>query len=76
VAAGVSAAIGAAAFGISADIAAAARPKVNNAVLIRIPDLFMRSPNGGCIHPAERIRFDPAVSAQMKIISQTPTNLS
>jgi hypothetical protein len=47
VAAGASAAIGAAAFGISADIAAAARPKVNNAVLIRIPDLFMRSPNGG-----------------------------
>jgi hypothetical protein len=46
-AAGGSAAIGAADFGISADIAAAARPKVNNAVVIRVPDLVMRSPNGG-----------------------------
>jgi hypothetical protein len=46
-AAGASAVIGAAAFGISAAIAAAARPKVNNAEVIRVPDLFMRSPNGG-----------------------------
>jgi hypothetical protein len=46
-AAGASAAIGAAAFGISAAMEAAARPKVNNAEVIRIPDLFMRSPNGG-----------------------------
>jgi hypothetical protein len=46
-AAGASAAIGAAAFGISAAIAAAARPKVSNAEVIRVPDLFMRSPNGG-----------------------------
>jgi hypothetical protein len=46
-AAGASAAIGAAAFGMSAAIAAAARPKVNNAEVIRVPDLFMRSPNGG-----------------------------
>jgi hypothetical protein len=48
VAAGVvSAAIGAADFGISADIAADAMPKVNNAALIRVPDLVMRSPSGG-----------------------------
>jgi hypothetical protein len=46
-AAGASAAIGAAAFGISAAIAAAARPKVNKAEVIKVPDLFMRSPNGG-----------------------------
>jgi hypothetical protein len=46
-AAGVSAAIGAADFGISADIAIAAKPKVNSAVLIRDPNLVMRSPNGG-----------------------------
>jgi hypothetical protein len=46
-AAGASAAIGAAAFGISAAIAAAARPKVINADVIKVPDLFMRSPNGG-----------------------------
>ena len=43
-AAGVSAAIGAAAFGMSAAIAAAARPKLNKAEVIRVPDLFMRSP--------------------------------
>jgi hypothetical protein len=46
-AAGGSAAIGAADFGMSADIAAAARPKVNKAEVIRVPDLIMRSPNGG-----------------------------
>jgi hypothetical protein len=46
-AAGASAAIGAAAFGISAAIAAAAMPKVNSAEVIKVPDLFMRSPNGG-----------------------------
>jgi hypothetical protein len=46
-AAGASAVIGAAAFGISAAMAAAARPKVINAEAIRVPDLFMRSPNGG-----------------------------
>jgi hypothetical protein len=46
-AAGESAAMGAAAFGISAAIAAAARPKVINADVIKVPDLFMRSPNGG-----------------------------
>jgi hypothetical protein len=45
-AAGASAAIGAAAFGMSAAIAAAARPKVNNAEVIKVPDLFMSSPNG------------------------------
>jgi hypothetical protein len=46
-AAGASAAIGAAAFGMSAADAATARPRVNNAEVIRVPDLFMRSPNGG-----------------------------
>jgi hypothetical protein len=46
-AAGASAAIGAAALGISAAIAAAAMPRVNNAEVIKVPDLFMRSPNGG-----------------------------
>jgi hypothetical protein len=45
--AGVSAAIGAADFGRSAAMAAAARPRVNKAELIKVPDLFMRSPNGG-----------------------------
>ena len=43
----VSAAIGAADFGISAAMDAAAKPKVNNAVVMRVADFFMRSPNGG-----------------------------
>ena len=42
----VSAAIGAADFGMSAAIEAAAKPRVNNAVVIRVADFFMRSPNG------------------------------
>jgi hypothetical protein len=42
----VSAAIGAADFGISAAIEAAAKPKVNKAVVIRVAVFFMRSPNG------------------------------
>jgi hypothetical protein len=46
-AAGESAAIGAALFGISAAIAPAARPKVNKAEAIKIPDLFIASPTGG-----------------------------
>lgn len=46
-AAGASAAIGAAAFGMLAADAMAARPKVNSAEVIKVPDLFMRSPNGG-----------------------------
>jgi hypothetical protein len=46
-AAGESAAIGAALFGISAAIAPAARPKVNKAEVIKIPDLFIASPTGG-----------------------------
>jgi hypothetical protein len=46
-AAGASAAIGAATFGMSAADAATARPRVNNAEVIKVPDLFMRSPNGG-----------------------------
>jgi hypothetical protein len=32
---------------MSAAIAAAAIPMVNNAEVIKVPDLFMRSPNGG-----------------------------
>jgi hypothetical protein len=43
-AAGASAAIGAAVFGISAAIAAAAIPKAKRAEVIKDPDLFMRSP--------------------------------
>jgi hypothetical protein len=43
----VSAAVGAADFGASAAIEAAAKPKLNNAVVIRVADLFMRTPNGG-----------------------------
>jgi hypothetical protein len=46
-AAGASAAIGAAAVGMPAAIEAAASPKVNSAEVIKVPDLFMRSPNGG-----------------------------
>jgi hypothetical protein len=45
VVAGVAAGVPAA--GVSAAIAAAARPRVNNAEVIKVPDLFMRSPNGG-----------------------------
>jgi hypothetical protein len=47
VAVAVSAAVGAADFGASAAIEAAARPKLNKAVVIRVADLFMRTPNGG-----------------------------
>jgi hypothetical protein len=46
-AAGESAAIGAAFFGISAAIAPAARPKVNKAEVSRVPDLFIASPTVG-----------------------------
>jgi hypothetical protein len=42
----VSAAIGAADFGMSAAIEAAAKPNVNKAVVMRVADFFMRSPNG------------------------------
>jgi hypothetical protein len=42
--AAVSAAIGAADFGISAASEAAAKPKVNKAVVMRVADLFMKSP--------------------------------
>jgi hypothetical protein len=38
--------IGAEAFGKLAAIAAAASPKVSSAEVIKVPDLFMRSPNG------------------------------
>jgi hypothetical protein len=46
-AAGESAAIGAAFFGISAAIAPAARPIVNKAEASRVPDLFIASPTVG-----------------------------
>jgi hypothetical protein len=46
-AAGASADIGAAVFGISAAIEAAASPKVIKAEAIKIPDLFMASPAVG-----------------------------
>ena len=42
----VSAATGAAVFGVSAAMEAAAKPKVNKAVVMRVADFFMRSPNG------------------------------
>jgi hypothetical protein len=41
-----SAAVGAVDLGAPAAIEAAANPMVNNAVVIRVADLFMRSPNG------------------------------
>ena len=46
-AAGASADIGAAVFGISAAIAPAARPMVNNAEIIKVPDLVIGSPTVG-----------------------------
>jgi hypothetical protein len=46
VAVAVSAAVGAAVFGMSAAMEAAAKPKVNKAVVMRVADFFMRSPNG------------------------------
>jgi len=46
-AAGASAVIGAAVFGMSAAIEAAASPKVIKAEAIKIPDLFMASPTVG-----------------------------
>jgi len=41
----LSAAAGVPLFGASAAIEAAARPKVSKAVVIRVADFFMRSPN-------------------------------
>jgi hypothetical protein len=51
----VSAATGVADFGASAAIDAAAKPTVNNAVMIRVPDLVINSPAGG-IDSWRRIR--------------------
>jgi hypothetical protein len=51
----VSAATGVADFGASAAIDAAAKPTVNNAVMIRVPDLVIKSPTGG-IDSRRRIR--------------------
>jgi hypothetical protein len=56
-AAGASADIGAAVFGISAAIAPAAMPRVNKADVSRIPDLFIASPNGGYDRAHARIRW-------------------
>jgi hypothetical protein len=61
-AAGASADIGAADFGISAAIAPAARPKVNKAEAITVPDLFIASPAVGKLQRREEyagsIEFD------------------
>ena len=46
-AAGASADIGAAVFGMSAAIAPAARPMVNKAEIIKVPDLVIASPTVG-----------------------------
>jgi hypothetical protein len=46
--AALSAAAGVPDFGASAAIEAAAKPKVNNAVVIRVADFFMRSPKRWC----------------------------
>ena len=40
------AAAGVPAFGASAAMEAAAKPRLNRAVVIRVADFFMRSPNG------------------------------
>jgi hypothetical protein len=48
-AAGASALIGAADFGMSAAIAPAAIPRDNNADVIKVPDLFIQSPTVGII---------------------------
>ncbi len=51
-------AVGAAVFAVSAAIEAAAKPKVNNAVVIKVAGLFMRSPNDdGCKRREEYARF-------------------
>ena len=52
----VSAATGAADLGMSAAIEAAAKPRVNKAVVIKVADLFMRSPNVGRVK-TRRIRW-------------------
>ena len=49
----VSAATGAADLAHAAAIEAAAKPKVNKAVVIKVADLFMRSPNVGVGQNAE-----------------------
>jgi NAD-dependent SIR2 family protein deacetylase len=52
----LSAAAGVPDFGASAAIEAAARPKVNKAVVIRVADFFMRSPNVVWARADRRIR--------------------
>jgi hypothetical protein len=66
----VSAATGVADFGASAAIDAAAKPTVNNAVMIRVPDLVIESPNGWYGFVAKNTP-DPRLYTEMKIISQT-----
>jgi hypothetical protein len=65
----VSAATGVADFGASAAIDAAAKPTVNNAVMIRVPDLVIKSPNGWYWFGAKNTP-DPRLYTEMKIISQ------
>ncbi len=64
------AAAGVPAAGASAAREAAAKPKVNKAVVIRVADFFMRSPNGGVGLSAAKNTTESGVSAEMKIISQ------
>jgi hypothetical protein len=66
----VSAATGVEDFGASAAIDAAAKPTVNNAVMIRVPDLVIKSPNGWYGFVAKNTP-DPRLYTEMKIISQT-----
>jgi hypothetical protein len=51
----VSVAMGAADFGMSVAIEAAAKPKESNAAVMRVADLFMRSPNGDVTESAGQI---------------------
>jgi hypothetical protein len=58
------AAAGVPVFGASAAIEAAARPKVNKAVVIRVADFFMRSPNVVWAKAARRIRRNQAFQSR------------
>ncbi len=71
----LSAAAGVAVFGGSAAIEAAAKPKVNNAVVISVAGLFIRSPSGGnCKRREEYARF-ARFQLKMKIISHSNLRL-
>jgi hypothetical protein len=51
----VSAAMGAADFGMSAAMEAAVKPKLNNATVIKVTGLFMRAPNGDMTQSAAQV---------------------